>query len=91
VLVDPFDINTRGEIVGFAVDPSTPDEGHAFLAVPCDQEHANRKGCTGEGIAVSAGESSEVPRVSLSANVRKLLQQHAGIRYHVPGLRAPKN
>jgi probable HAF family extracellular repeat protein len=44
VLVEGYDINARGEILGFAVDPNT-DEEHAFLAVPCDEQHANGKGC----------------------------------------------
>ena len=81
VLVDPFDINTRGEIVGFAVDPNT-DEGHAFLAIPCNQEHANRKGCTDK--ASSSGESRDKPKVSLPENVRQMLRQRLGPLSRIP-------
>ena len=73
VLVEAFDINARGEIIGLAVDPKR-DETHAFLAIPCDEERANRKGCANEDTAVAPGESSEKPKVSIPANIRKLLQ-----------------
>jgi hypothetical protein len=84
VLFEAFDINDRGEIVGFAVDPNT-DEGHAFLAIPCDEEHANRKGCTDEGTVASPGESRERPKVSLPENVRKMLYKQLGFgRFTLP-------
>jgi probable HAF family extracellular repeat protein len=82
VLVEAFDINARGEIVGLAVDPNT-DEGHAFLAVPCDEGHADTKGCKDEGAVAVQSDTSERPKVTLSKRARKLLWQHIGGRYTV--------
>jgi probable HAF family extracellular repeat protein len=38
------DINDRGEITGIALDPKT-GASPAFLAIPCDEEHAHVDGC----------------------------------------------
>src|SRR5262249_25387489 len=57
----------------------------AFLAIPCDKQHANEEGCKDEGTAVSAGENSERPKVGLSENVRKMLYQQLGVgRFMLP-------
>ena len=42
--VDPIAINSRGQIVGVALQTST-GEAHAFLAIPCDDDHPNVDGC----------------------------------------------
>jgi probable HAF family extracellular repeat protein len=76
------DINSRGEIAGWALDP-TSGETHAYLAIPCDDEHAVKKGCEGEGTSVAQGETGERPKVTLPENVRKLLWQRMGPRYHI--------
>jgi probable HAF family extracellular repeat protein len=84
VLIEAFDINDRGEIVGLANDPNT-DENHAFLAIPCDEGHAGTKGCEGKDTAVAEGETNVRPRVALSENARPLVGQRLGLRYHIPG------
>jgi probable HAF family extracellular repeat protein len=67
-------INSRGEIVGQAIQRST-GQFHAFLATPCDEEHANWEDCVDEGTAGTLGETSQSPNVILAGNVRKLLQR----------------
>jgi probable HAF family extracellular repeat protein len=70
------DINDRGEIAGVAVDPvsgATP----AFVAIPCDEEHAHVEGCEG-GPAVLW--PSERPRAVPPERVRERLRQLGGFR-----------
>ena len=69
-LLVPFDINSRGAIVGCALERST-GEIHALLATPV---HG------GESATPAAqGESRESPKVALPENVRKLLRQRLGL------------
>jgi probable HAF family extracellular repeat protein len=46
-LLGAFDINDRGEIVGLGLAIS--GELHAFLATPCDKNHADFEGCQNGG------------------------------------------
>jgi len=71
-------INSRGEIVGLALQTST-GQAHGFLPTPCDEEYVDKKGCAGRAeraIAVHGG-----PKVTVSEKVRKLLRQRLGNRY----------
>jgi probable HAF family extracellular repeat protein len=65
-LVSVADINSRGEIVGTAVDQSS-GEPLAFLAIPVADSAAQRNG-------------DSIPKVARPENVRKLLQQRLGLR-----------
>jgi probable HAF family extracellular repeat protein len=73
-------INSRGEIAGQAFNPTT-GEFLAFVAIPCDEEHAEDKDCSGESTgatAASAVNTTHPPWVVLPENVRKELQQRYG-------------
>jgi probable HAF family extracellular repeat protein len=71
-LLDVLSINSRGEIVGDALEIST-GETHGYLAIP------NHSGAATELTALAAqGQTSEQPKLVLPENVRKLLQQRPG-------------
>jgi probable HAF family extracellular repeat protein len=64
-LVDAQAINDRGEIAGDLVPPDcgggiVPTQGndaqcgHAFVLVPCDEDHADKKGCDFDSVDMSA-------------------------------------
>jgi probable HAF family extracellular repeat protein len=78
-------INSRGEITGFG-STSTGDV-HAFLATPCDRHDADRKWCRDDDDRDDAAQTTERPRVVISEDARKLLQQQLGHRYHMGGPR----
>jgi probable HAF family extracellular repeat protein len=78
-MFDPGGINSRGEIVGLAIEKPT---GQLFLATPCDDEHANEEGCEDRAEATTAarGETSQDPKLVIPENVRKVLLQRWGFR-----------
>jgi len=84
-LVDVLSINSRGEIVGDAVQNST-GQNHAYLATPCDEEHADTAGCEDQGESATAvqGDTIERPKVELPENIRRMLRQRRGSRYRIP-------
>jgi len=78
-LVNASDINDRGEIAGNAYDPSTGDSP-GFLAIPCDEEHADVEGCKdqADGTSVTLAGAGERPTVILPENVREQLRRGRG-------------
>jgi probable HAF family extracellular repeat protein len=90
-LFEPTSINARGEIVGAALDTNT-FKVRPFLATPCGENHGDSE-CEdeGEGTAIAGGETSQRPNVVLPENVRRMLRQRLGSRYHIGGLGTPKN
>jgi probable HAF family extracellular repeat protein len=87
-LIEAFDINNRGEIIGLAA-LDLNDEDHAFLAIPCDEEHASWKGCENEDAAAIQDESSKSHQITLSEHARTSIWQHIGGRYRItppPGM-----
>jgi probable HAF family extracellular repeat protein len=78
-MFDPGGINSRGEIVGLAIEKPT-GQLRAFLATPCDEEHANEEGCEdgAEATTAARGETSQDPKLVIPENVRKVLLQRWG-------------
>lgn len=74
-LLVAYDINSRGEIVGFALDQSQ-GEPVAFAAVPCGR-HGSVQGCS--DVTENTG-GIEKQRIVLTDGVRKALQQGLGFR-----------
>jgi len=78
-LLAAFSINSRGEIVGDALQIST-GEVHGYLATPSNSQAASES-------AVS--ETSHRPKVVLPENVRKMIRERLGHPViQIPGLRA---
>jgi len=73
------DINDQGEITGIAIDPVT-GASPAFLAIPCDADHAERCEDEAEGGAAVRG-ISERPRVVPLESVREQLRRARGFRF----------
>jgi len=75
-LLVAYGINDVGQIAGFGVQTSTGDI-HAFLATPCDRNHADTDWCKddADGAAAEADETAVRPRPVLSENTREQLQQ----------------
>jgi probable HAF family extracellular repeat protein len=85
-------INSRGQIVGWAVQKST-GLLRAFLATPCGEDESDEKGCRNgsESASVVQLSTSERPAVILPENLRKRGWRRLGSRYHIPDLGTPKN
>lgn len=75
-LVNASDINDRGEIAGYAYDPSTGNLP-GFLAIPCDAEHADVEGCAGQDGTGARDQTVAVHKIVLPQHVRTMLQQRA--------------
>jgi probable HAF family extracellular repeat protein len=103
-------INDRGEIVGLAVPPGVLplnqfSLGHAFLAIPCDENHPNVQGCDLSSVDAAAVQSSAALIPNRTAPVtspffnltpREMAaawRARMARRYHVPvpGSAAPEN
>jgi probable HAF family extracellular repeat protein len=63
-------INDAGQIAGYG---TINGETHAFLATPCDRNHADAECCGHdiEGTSVEGDETTERPRIVLPENARK--------------------
>jgi probable HAF family extracellular repeat protein len=85
-------INSRGQIVGGAVQKST-GLFRAFLATPCGEDESDEEGCQNGAESASAAQPSAIerPTVILPENLRKRGWQRLGSRYHIPDLGTPKN
>lgn len=75
-------INSRGEIVGTAVDQSN-GTNVPFLAVPCDEKHGEDEGCKdfAVGTSVVLDKTSERPKVVLPDDIRQQFRQRLRIGF----------
>ena len=87
-LIEADSINSRGQIVGGGFN-AIIGEVHAVLLTPCDEVNAHDSGCKDLKTVTARGDISERPRVVLPENIRKMLRQQLGSRYHIPDLQSP--
>jgi probable HAF family extracellular repeat protein len=74
-VLEALGINDRGQVAGFAVATAT-GQVHAFLATPCDRDHADTKHCDDrvENATALQAQIKKSPKVILPENVQKMLR-----------------
>ncbi len=77
-LIDALSINSRGEIVGDALETSSGDV-HAYLATPIPGGGTNEI-----AMAATRSQAGESPRIALPDSIRKVLRERLAYRYHIP-------
>ena len=88
-------INDNGVVVGFGVPPGVPPEeyetkGHAYILIPCDEEHPGVEGCNYRMVDVNVANASRPEtRVELTPGTNRGPLQRNN-RFHFPAL-VPKN
>jgi probable HAF family extracellular repeat protein len=95
-LESTYTINDRGEIAGEGRD--SIGNGHAFLLIPCDENHPDVDGCdyslADAAVATAESEASVIQKPAAAPrtpplygpfnNIHKMLRRNLGPRSHVP-------
>jgi len=84
-----FNINDGGEIVGAGMDPSCSDPdhcdyGHAYLLIPCDEQHPGVQGCH---YSLAEDTTSQSPAGAQEPITRPTFHQTWSGGYHVRDLK----
>lgn len=77
------DVNERGEIAGFGGLPN--GDTHAFLLIPCDENHPNVEGCDYSLVEAGAAVSQSNPAVRGVPTALPASLLHRMTRYHLSG------
>jgi probable HAF family extracellular repeat protein len=84
-------INARGEIAGIGVPTGVPPanyaiQGHAFLLIPCDEDHRDVEDCDYSMVETASGASSAQPAVrGASVQMPPSALWRRNSRIHLPG------
>jgi probable HAF family extracellular repeat protein len=86
-------INDRGEIAGFGVPAGCAPQdvslcGHAYVLIPCDENHPEVDGCDFDMVDAVARSQSPAPR-HLPSGTQRSPQSRGTNRYHIRRLQSP--
>lgn len=81
-------VNARGEIAGWGFQNATGEQ-HGFLAIPCDDEHANEKACENASAPAANSQPRSTSKFNVPEKVRPIFLGRMGSRYRMTRPRAP--